>query len=142
MRFVNSMINDIESKEHDPMISNYLFNDFESKPIVLIDMPICNENERVSKQLLKKLKAFTKEKYNFRIVWKTKKVRRLFPLKQKNPYPSCIIYEGFCSCKENDIGETKRNVITRCNEYKTQTKIQNQPSISFNLLIMSFNGKF
>ena len=122
MRFVNSMINDIESKEHDPMISNYLFNDFESKPIVLIDMPICNENERVSKQLLKKLKAFTKEKYNFRIVWKTKKVRRLFPLKQKNPYPSCIIYEGFCSCKENDIGETKRNVITRCNEYENPNK--------------------
>ena len=75
MRFVNSMINDIESKECDPMIPNYLFNDFESKPIVLTDMPICNENERVSKQLLKKLKAFTKEKYNFRIVWKAKKFR-------------------------------------------------------------------
>ena len=30
MRFVNSMINDIESKEHDSMIPNYLFNDFES----------------------------------------------------------------------------------------------------------------
>ena len=101
MRFVNSMINDIESKEHDPMISNYLFNDFESKPIVLIDMPICNENERVSKQLLKKLKAFTKEKYNFRIVWKTKKVRQLFSLKKKNLYSSCNIYEGVCSCKES-----------------------------------------
>ena len=30
MRFANSMINDIESKEHDSMIRNYLFNDFES----------------------------------------------------------------------------------------------------------------
>ena len=30
MRFVNSMINDTESKEHDSMIPNYLFNDFES----------------------------------------------------------------------------------------------------------------
>ena len=29
MRFVNSVINDFESKEHDPMISSYLFNDFE-----------------------------------------------------------------------------------------------------------------
>ena len=38
MRFVNSVINDFESKEHDPMILNYLFNDFESKPIVLIDI--------------------------------------------------------------------------------------------------------
>ena len=61
MRFVNSVINDFESKEYDPMIPNYLFNDFESKPIVLIDIPICNENERTSKQLLKKLKVFTKK---------------------------------------------------------------------------------
>ena len=68
MRFVNSVINDFESKEYDPMIPNYLFNDFESKPIVLIDIPFCNENERASKQLLKKLKVSTKEKYDFRIV--------------------------------------------------------------------------
>ena len=67
MKFVNSVINDFESKEHD-----FLFNDFESKPIVLIDVPFCKENEEVSKQLLKKLKVFTKEKYDFRIVWKTK----------------------------------------------------------------------
>ena len=78
MRFVNSVINDFENKEHDPMIPNYLFNDFESKPIVLIDIPFCNENEKVSKQLLKKLKVFTTEKYDFRILWKTKKVRQLF----------------------------------------------------------------
>ena len=74
MRFVNSVINDSENKEHEPMIPNYLFNDFESKPIALIDIPFCNESKRVSKQLLKKLKVFTKEKYDFRIVWKTKKV--------------------------------------------------------------------
>ena len=97
MRFVNSVINGFESKEHNPMIPNYLFNDFESKPIVLMDIPFCNENEKVSKQLLKKLKVFTKEKYDFRIVWKTKKVRQLLPLKEKNPYLSCKIYEGVCS---------------------------------------------
>ena len=61
MRFVNSVINDFESKEYDPMIPSYLFNDFESKPIVLIDIQFCKENERASKQLLKKLKVFTKE---------------------------------------------------------------------------------
>ena len=47
MRFVNSVINDFESKEDDPMIPNYLFNDFESKLIVLIDIPFCNENESI-----------------------------------------------------------------------------------------------
>ena len=75
MRFVNSVINDFENKEPDPIIPNYFFDDFESKSIVLIDILFCNKNERVSKQLLKKLKVFTKEKYDFRIVWKTKKVR-------------------------------------------------------------------
>ena len=100
----------------------YLFNDFESKPIFLIDIPFCNENERVSKQLLKKLKVFTKEKYDFRIVWKTKKVRQLFPLKEKNPYLSCKIYEGVCSCREKYISETKQNVINHWNEHENPNK--------------------
>ena len=94
------MINDFENKEHDPMIPNYFFNDFESKPIVLIDVTFCNKNEKVSKQLLKKLNVFTKEKCDFRIVWKTKKVKQLFPLKEKNPYLLYKIYEGVCSCKD------------------------------------------
>ena len=83
MRFVNNVINNFETKEHDPMIPNYLLNAFESKPIVLTDVPFCNENEKVSKQLLKKLNVFTKEKYNFRIVWKTKKFKQLFRLKER-----------------------------------------------------------
>ena len=29
MRFLNSVINDFESKKHDPMIPSFLFNDFE-----------------------------------------------------------------------------------------------------------------
>ena len=44
------------------------------------------------------------------------------PLKEGNPYPSCKIYEGVCSCKENYIGETKRNVITRWNEHENPNK--------------------
>ena len=68
MRFLNSVINDFKSNEHDTMIHNYLFNDFELKRIVLIDITFCNENEKVSKQLLKKLKVFIKERYDFRII--------------------------------------------------------------------------
>ena len=46
------------------MVPSYLFNDFESKPIVLIVALFCNEDEKVSKQLLKNLKAFTKKQKN------------------------------------------------------------------------------
>ena len=59
------------------MIPNYLNNDFESKPTVLIDVPFCNKNERIFKQLSKKLEVFIKEKYDFRIARKIKKVRQL-----------------------------------------------------------------
>ena len=64
------------------------------------------------------MNVFTKEKYEFRIVWKTKKVAQLFPLRKKNPYTSRKIYKGVCSCKENYIGETKGNVIIRWNEHE------------------------
>ena len=42
----------------------------------MIDVPFSNENEKVSKQLQKKLKAFTKEQYDFKTIWKTKKVKQ------------------------------------------------------------------
>ena len=68
------------------------------------------------------MQAFTKEKYDFRIVQKTKRVRQLFRLKEKYPYPSCKIYEAVCSCKENYICETKRNVVTCWNEHENSNK--------------------
>ena len=141
IRFVDSVMNDFESKEYDPLILSYLFNDVELKPTVLIEVPFCNENEKVTKQLLKKLNAFNKEKHDFRNVWKVKEVRQFFSLKEKNPYPSCKIYERVCSCKENYTGQTKQNAIDGMS-MKIQTKIQDQPNISFNTLIMFFNGKY
>ena len=54
MIFVNSMINDFESKEHDPMIPSFSFKDFEWKPVV----PFCNKDVKASQQALKKLKVF------------------------------------------------------------------------------------
>ena len=62
--------------------------------------------------------AFTKEKYDFKIVWKTKKARYLFPLKEKNSCPLCKNYDEVCSFKENYIGEIKPNVITGWNEHE------------------------
>ena len=61
---MNKAINDFKSTEHNPVTLIYLFRDFESKPIVLIDVPLWNEKEKVSKQLFNKLKVFIKEKYD------------------------------------------------------------------------------
>ena len=53
-------MNNFESKEHDLMIPSYLLNDFESKPLALIDVLFSNENEKAFKSLLKKLKTLKK----------------------------------------------------------------------------------
>ena len=57
--------------------------------------------------------------YNsFRIVitYKTRNIRSLFYLKNKNDYKSCVFYKGDCSCDSCYIGETKRNAEVRWND--------------------------
>ena len=43
------------------------------------------------------------------ITWKTRNIRSLFPLKDKNDYKCCFIHKGDCSCGPRYIDETKRN---------------------------------
>ena len=51
------------------------------------------------------------------LTWKTRNIRSLFPLKDKNDYKSCVIYKGDCSCGSRYIGENKRNAGVRWNEH-------------------------
>ena len=69
---MNKVINDFKSTEHNPVTLIYLFRDFESKSIVLIDVPLWNEKGNVSKQLSNKLKVFIKEEFDCIILWKQK----------------------------------------------------------------------
>ena len=50
-------------------------------------------------------------------------MRNLFYLKSTNPHPACVIYEGVCTCKENYIGETKRNADIPWEEHSANSKI-------------------
>ena len=72
---------------------------------------------------MKKVDAFTDNKYDIHIKWITKKVKQLFKLKSRDPYPSCVIYEGVCSCQESYIGETVRNIEIRWQEHEIYRKI-------------------
>ena len=54
-------------------------------------------------------------------------MRNLFHLKIKNPHLFCAICEGVCTCKENYVGETKRNVKIRWEGYLNINKIS-EPS--------------
>ena len=53
------------------------------------------------------------------VKWLRKKVKSLFPLKDRNLHPSCKIYKGICSCGETYIGETIRNVEERWSEHNS-----------------------
>ena len=83
------------------------------KQVILIDVPYCEKNETFSKRFLKKFHEITNDLYEIKKKCYTKKMRNLFRLKSKNPHQACSMYEGVCTCKENYIGETKRNVEIR-----------------------------
>ena len=83
----------------------------ESKPFILVETPYCEENENASKNVIEKFEGFTNQRYRIAIKWITRKVKSLFKVKSKNPHPSCVIYRGNCSCGEEYIGKTERNVV-------------------------------
>ena len=57
----------------------------------------------------------------------TTKVRSLFPLKDKNLHPNCVVYEGACSCEEKYIGETSKCIHLRTAEHENIKKVS-EPS--------------
>ena len=126
IRFIDSVIRQFESRietdttnqeEESFIIPPYLFEENTSKPFILLELPFCESNELKSKTFLKKFHKFTNSNFSIAVKWKTKQVRSFFPLKDKNPHPSCKIYEGECLCGMNYIGQTKRNVEIRWAEH-------------------------
>ena len=51
---------------------------------------ICQSNEHYALKFIRKLEGFTKEKYSFAIIWKTRNVRSLFNLKGKTNHVSSV----------------------------------------------------
>ena len=65
---------------------------------------------------------FTNNSFRTVITWKTRNIRSLFPLKDKNDYKSCVIYKGDCSCGSCYIGEAKRSAEAGWNELNNPSK--------------------
>ena len=122
-----------KNQESDDYIIAHVFFDVPRK-VVLVKIPH-SPKKKFSKRFMKRFNIFTNNKYDIPIKWTTKKVKQLFQLKSRNPHPSCVIYEGVCSCQESYIDETVRNVEIRWQEYEdTQSDSEPAPerqSISF-----------
>ena len=69
---------------------------------------------------------FANNKCTFNIVSNTRNIRSLFQFKDNVKHYSCVAYEGNCSCGENYVDESVRNVVLRWAEHKTQISNQNQ----------------
>ena len=120
-RFVDSVIRNFISPMQDkddslPLIPPFFFE--KPLPFILIELPYCPQNERLSKHFIRKIKSFLETDCTIVIKWITRKIRTLFSLKSKNPHPACKIYQGVCDmCGQSYVGETKRNVEVRWAEH-------------------------
>ena len=84
-------------------------------------------------KFIRKLESFTKEKYSFVIISKTKNIRSLFTLKNKTSHVSSAVYNAKCNSAENDIGETAPNVTIRRDEHSDTGK-NSEPAKHLNQL--------
>ena len=83
----------------------------------MVEIPYYEENENASKHVIKKIEIFPNQRYRTAIKWITRKVKLLFKVKSQNPHFSCVIYRGKCSCPEEYVGETVRNLKKRWSEH-------------------------
>ena len=115
-QFNKNMYNNKERNEEDEMIIPPQLFEIPKK-ILFLQVPFCEANEKRSKNFLNKFYNFTNEKFKLIIRWRTRNLKSLFPLKDKDLHPACKIYKGICSCESTYVGETKRNVEVRYSEH-------------------------
>ena len=121
--FINSVVNEFQKgKEYGDesfIIPPSLFEI--TKSFIFVEIPYCELNEIKSKHFLKKFHKFANNSFRIIITWKTRNMRSLFPLKDKNNYKSCVFSKGDCSCGSRYTGETEGNTEVRWNELKVQS---------------------
>jgi len=122
---VNEVIHDFENPRSDETIIPVHW--FDERPKVGIHLPFCRANEIESRKFLKKLNTYTKWRFNFFIMWQTRKMESIFKLKDKITHPSHVIYQGKCNCGQTYIGETACNLEVRVNEHSDVNK-QSEPA--------------
>ena len=109
-RFINSIIDCFHQEKEDPLIPTSLL---EERKEVSFQIHFSKRNENAISHIIDKLEVFTNDKLKFRYLWKTRKVRSLFVLKDPIIYKANVIYKGTGSGGEFYVGETKRNCEVR-----------------------------
>ena len=100
--FIQSSFNSYQQK-CELLIPNWLFEE-KNRKTIYIRIPFCQSNEHYALTFIRILEGCTKEKCSFVVIWKTRKIRSLFNLKEKTRHVSFVVYEGKGTCGENYIG--------------------------------------
>ena len=102
------------------------------------------KTEHFSKKFCEKLESYANGEVKFNIIWSTRKIKSLFKIKDKVKHLSCVVYHGICSCGNNYVGETIRNVVTKIDEHEQPNSksepskhLKNNPGHQFNWMILS-----
>ena len=73
--------------------------------LIYINYLFVNKRTKI-KKFIKKLHKFTNDNFSLAISYKTRKIKSLFKIKDKNLYPACKTYYGECEkCGDNYIGK-------------------------------------
>ena len=123
------------------MITRWLFDE---RKTISINLPFSDKNVHFPKNFSKTSEFYTNCKVKFNIIWSTRKIKSFFKTKDDVKHLSCVVYHQICSCGNNYIGETIRNVVTRIDEYKQPNgkvepskHLKNNPGLQFNWMILS-----
>ena len=105
--------------DDEPLIPNWRCDDHLVKTLRL---PFCHNNEISSKKFIDTLEQYINHKFKFIVIWETRNIRSLFPLKDRVNHKSCVIYHGICTSGIAYTGETDRLATTRWKEHDNPIK--------------------
>ena len=93
LRLIKSVVNefqkDKECGDERFIIPTSLFKIV--KPLIFVEIPYSEINEIKSKHFLRNFHKFINNSFRMVITCKTRNIRSLFPLKDKNDHKSCVI---------------------------------------------------
>ena len=72
---------------------------FKERRKVLFKFSYCVRNEYDVKRFIDRIESFTGGKIMLIVLWSTRNIKSLLPLKGKVAHRSCVMYEGKCSCE-------------------------------------------
>ena len=130
-----------KDQEDDFIIPPYLFE--EPKQITVVEFPFCKLNEKRVSVFRKKFNYFTNDNYDLNIVWKTKKVRSFFPLKNKKCIHHAKLTMAYVHVEKIRLKRPNKMFLYVVMNITSPLKSQNQVHTwNGTLMIISLGGSY